>query len=129
MKDQFGPSLRAFLVCADVLKNSRNDQVISIINVFNELEIGEFPASIDTLCIVAVYAGKAGNYKHRFEIMEGSHRVGQTPEAPFTLEDNNAMFHAISYIDEFKIDRPHRLTFRALLNGKAIGETTLDIHY
>ncbi len=121
------PNLRAFLVCRDVLKNSRNDSVISIINIFNELRVSKFPIFIDSICLVAIYGGVQGEFTHHFEIWEKDELLTQTPKETFFLEDRNAMFHVVAYIDGMTIEKPRHFVLKTVLNGIVQGEVTLGI--
>jgi hypothetical protein len=120
-------TLKAFLVCKDVLYNSRDQSVISIINVFNQLQVSQYPANIDTICIVAIYGGAPGEYRHHLEIWERDVQIGDTAESTFFLEDRNAFFHAASYLDGILVNEPRHLIFKAVLNGEVKGETSLGI--
>ncbi|MFP4499139.1 MAG: hypothetical protein ACLFQV_13095 [Vulcanimicrobiota bacterium] len=121
------PDLKALLCCKDVLKNSRNPSVISIINIFNELRVSKFPLNIETICLVAIYGGAAGEFKHRFEIYEKDQKIGGTPDETFFLENRNSIFHVIAYIDGLGVAEPKHFVIRSLIDGEVDGETTLGI--
>lgn len=121
------PNLKAFLVCRDVLQNSRNTQVISIINIFNELRVNKFPAHVDSICLVAIYGGVPGEYVHHFEIFENDRLVGKTGEDKFFLEDRNAIFHVAAYVEGILVKKPMHLEIKSILNGITTGHTTLGI--
>jgi hypothetical protein len=120
-------SLKSFLICRDVLRNSRNNLVISIINVFNQLLANSFPIFIEHLCIVAIYGGAPGEYVHHFEIWDGENLIGSTNKETFFLEDRNQFHYVISYFDGLMIEEPKHLLFRAILDDEIKGETSLGI--
>ncbi|MCD4785424.1 MAG: hypothetical protein K8T10_16515 [Candidatus Eremiobacteraeota bacterium] len=119
--------LKAFLVCRDVLVNSRKDSVISIINIFNELRVNKFPAELGTICLVAIYSGAPGEYTHHFEIWTRGVQVGDTPLSKFFLENSVSMFHVASYMDGVVCEQPQQFTFKSFLNGEEMGSTSLGI--
>lgn len=121
------PSLKAFVVCRDVLLNSRASSVISIIDIFNELRISRFPAQIGTIALVALYGGAVGEFSHRFEMWEKGMLIGNIPEQTFFLEDINAVFHTVTHLDGVFAEEPRHLTFKAICNGVEAGTATLGI--
>lgn len=127
MKKENLPDLRAFVVCREVLLNSRSPNVISIINIFNELRVNMFPAHIGTICLVALYGGAVGEFRHRIEVWEKGVRVGDVPYSSFFLEDVNALYHATSYLDGIHAAEPKHFVFKAILNDIEVGRTSLGI--
>jgi hypothetical protein len=127
MSEVIIPGIKSFVICRDVLVNSRNPSVISIINIFNELRMSVFPAYAGTICLVAIYGGAVGEFRHRFETWERDEKIGETPDHPFFLEDVNAMFHAMTYLDGIYAEEPKHLVFRAMVNNVEVGRTSLGI--
>ena len=119
--------LKAFLVCRDVLLNSRRDNVISIINIFNELRVNKFPAELGTICLVAIYSGLAGEYNHHFEIWTRGKQVGGTDSTKFFLENSISMFHVASYMDGVIVEQPQQFTFKSFLDGEETGRASLGV--
>lgn len=119
--------LKAFLVCRDVLVNSRKDSVISIINIFNELRVNKFPAELGTICLLAIYSGAPGEYTHHFEIWARGEQIGDTDPAKFFLENSISMFHVASYMDGVVCDEPQQFTFKSFLDRKEMGSASLGI--
>ncbi len=126
-KDSSLPFLQAFLICRDVLVNSRAPSVISIIDVFNELRVNKFPAHLGTICLVALYGGAVGQFHHHFEVWERDEMVGKIDPMPFFLEDINSLFHGVSHIDGIYAEEPRHLIFKAFLEGKQTGQVSLGI--
>lgn len=120
-------SLNAFLVCRDVLMNRRNSNVISIINIFNELQVDKFPAHLGTLCLVAIFSGAPGQYKHHFEIWSRDKLIGGTDPVDFFLESSISMFNSVTFLDGIISEEPQQLTFKSLINGHEKGRTGLGI--
>jgi hypothetical protein len=120
-------NLKAFLICRDVLKNGRNELVISIINVFNQLLVNAFPIFVETLCVVAIYGGAPGEYTHHFEVWDGELLIGTTSQECFFLEDRNQFHYAVAHFDGLLIEQPKHLMFKAVLNNEVKGEATLGI--
>ncbi len=127
MSDDNKALLKAFLIARDVLANTRNSSVISIINIFNELRVSQFPAELGTFCLVAVYGGAPGKYTHNFEIWTKGERIGDTEPSEFFLEDSISMFHVVSYLDGIKCEEPQQITFKSILDGEVIGTASLGI--
>lgn len=127
MSDNLKASLKAFLISRDVLANTRNPSVISIINIFNELRVSQFPADLGTFCLVAIYGGAPGKYTHHFEIWSKDEQVGDTEPSEFFLEDSISMFHVVSYLDGIRIEEPRQITFKSILDGEVIGTASLGI--
>ena len=127
MSDNSKASLKAFLIARDVLANTRNSSVISIINIFNELRVSQFPADLGTFCLVAVYGGAPGKYKHQFEIWSKGEQIGDTEPSEFFLEDSISMFHVVSYLDGLRCEEPRQITFKSILDGEIIGTASLGI--
>lgn len=119
--------LNAFLCCRDVLVNRRNDKVITIVNVFNELRVNKFPANLGSLCLVSAYSGAAGEYTHHFEIWSRGMQIGKSDPAHFFLENSISMYHVVTFLDGVVCEEPQQLTLRSILNGVEMGRIGLGI--
>jgi len=120
-------SLRSFLICRDVLENQRNSNVISIINIFNELRVSKFPAELGSICLVSIYGGAPGKHTHHFELWCRGEHVGGTDDAEFFLEDSISSFHVVSYMDGVLCDEPQQFTFKSIINGEEMGVASLGV--
>lgn len=127
MSDYTKASLKAFLIARDVLANTRNSSVISIINIFNELRVSQFPADLGAFCLVAIYGGAPGKYTHHFEIWTKGEQIGDTEPSEFFLEDSISMFHVVSYLDGVRCEEPQQITFKSVLDGEIAGTASLGI--
>ena len=127
MKNQQEISLKAFLIARDVLVNRRSENVISIINIFNELRVNKFPAELGTICLVAIYGGAPGKYTHHFELWSRDKLIGGTDPTEFFLESSISMFNVVSYMDGVVCEEPQQFTFKSILDGKEMGLSSLGI--
>lgn len=121
------PACNAFLICDYAIREEGTGK-ISLIGIFENINVRRFPARHGLLCVYAKLTDAEGGYDIRLELvrLEDMSVIGEGI-LTMAIEDRNAPSELVFQLGGLVFERPGRYEFRLSANGRSVAIKSFNV--